>query len=224
MGGEGRVAIIDMHWFYLHQINYIKYIRMEIYQGCKLLCEKKWLVQTPRISSVNFTQRDLKTIKHVSKYHGISWSHPGEPFHMVFSQVRTALIHVSKIVMHGYLKSRIFQTMFKLQDQPWNDTSSIKIKAITLYYTLPKRIILDDTMFHLRCFYFESNHLPKPPFLSTECIKEHKQCNVLECHLKNIKKLNIIEMKESTIEEDVLMIDLELEPDLLQELESIISQ
>lgn len=191
---------------------------MEIYQGCQLVFDKTWLVQTPRIGFVQFTRRELKTIEHVSKYHGIQWTHPGKPFNIIFNQVRAALRNVNKIIMHGHLKSRIFRNTFKLNDSQTNH-SSINVTSITLYDTLPDHIDLDNTMFHLRKFYYKSNNLPLPPFRSNECVQLHKHCTVSECILSNAERKTIeTEPPLSSPEEDVLMIELNPEAAWFQEL------
>lgn len=178
----GRVAVVDMHWFYIKRTNYIKYVHVEIYHGCQLLLRKNWMVQTPRITS-QYSHLDLKTINHVSRYHGIRWTHPGQPFKVVEADVRLALTDVQHIIIHGRLKACIFKDAFHLNTLHPGRRSTITTEAVTLYKTPPERVILEETMFQLRQHYFKSLNLPPPPFLLSECAYIHRNCTVTECYV-----------------------------------------
>lgn len=140
-----NVALVDMHWFYIRRINYIKYVSIELYSGSELKRQETWFVQTPRAQK-HWGRFAFKTIDHCERYNGIEWDHPGEPLDVVRAQVSQTLAGVHHVFIHGHMKMRVFDRVFRISKQ----YPEIQFRPITLYNQRPPVIVPAETMQKLR--------------------------------------------------------------------------
>lgn len=169
------VALVDMQWFYLQRFNYIKYLCVEVYNGCQLVHHQQWIIKTPPLESSFFTNLDRKTVQHVTGFNGIEWSMCGLKFSQVLVELYATLNNVTDIIMHGKLKAGVFNRTFHIyrlasQNRP------IHFHPVTLYSKLPDRIVLTETMFKLRSFYFGGMGIAVMPISPYECRYIHAAC------------------------------------------------
>lgn len=217
MNPNGRVALMDMHWFYVSTIrsnpsfksNLIKYLYIELYECEELKRAQTWILDLP--SQYRPIGRDNKTINYVQDYIGVKWNHRGEQLTKVCQDVQALMKDVTHVLCQGTRKRAIFKSMFQLPN--------LNVEAIQLYETVPAAIDKGHTIATLREKLFEKFGEYKAAEAKAQTTLSWYD-EIMRDEIIYTRRVEATASRESTLEEDELMLT---DEQLLAELDFLIS-